>query len=288
MSNTYYSISPLGFNPTWKHGYGFFSNYRICLDQLIDYHKNYDKCITPYINWEKTTWVENFNPVIDEICYSSENPFDWWFEQDIPKINDNVIKFNFPGFTINHGLNYFNDIDFITLQRYIDKLYFKPKQYITDKINEIYDNEFKSEVVLGVMARGSEYKFYHACYGVKTIEDYINEIKQIMLLNSNITKIYVVSDETEWIDKFKNEFDNIYFLPDYFRRTDETDEYIKEIHYWMNVSDKREQHTKKLGEECIIQTKLLGKCDYLLGIHSGLLAGAILWSENIKELYLME
>ena len=109
MSNMYYNISPLGFNPTWKYGYGFFSNYRICLDLLINYHMNETKNIIPYINWGKTTWVENFNPEIDEICHSNENPFDWWFEQEIPTENDNIIHFNCPGLTINHALNYFND-----------------------------------------------------------------------------------------------------------------------------------------------------------------------------------
>jgi hypothetical protein len=53
----------------------------------------------------------------------------------------------------------------------------------------------------------------------------------------------------------------------------------------MNVSTKRNDHCKLLGEETIIQTKLLGKCDYLFGRLSGVFAGAVLWNENIKKVF---
>jgi hypothetical protein len=74
-------------------------------------------------------------------------------------------------------------------------------------------------------------------------------------------------------------------MPNIFRRTDETDEYINRVHCWPNVSTKRPDHCKLLGEETIIQTKLLGKCDYLFGRLSGVFAGAVLWNENIKKVF---
>jgi hypothetical protein len=41
----------------------------------------------------------------------------------------------------------------------------------------------------------------------------------------------------------------------------------------------------RLTEKTIIQTKLLSKCDHLLGRLSGVLCGAVLWNENIKKLH---
>ena len=60
---------------------------------------------------------------------------------------------------------------------------------------------------------------------------------------------------------------------------------MNRVHCWPNVSNKRENNCRLLGEEVIIQTKLMGKCDYLFGRLSGVLAGAVLWNENIKKVY---
>ena len=281
-NNIIHEISPTHFG--WGYGYGFFSNYRMCLEALIHLKKN-NILGKPYINWKKTTWVEGFNPFENKVCYSEENPFDWWFDQNIPTKTDNINIFPGPnpGSIIDHSKHYFDNKEFLNLQQSIDTEYIKPKKKILDKINEIYDKEFKNEVVLGVMARGSEYNKLHPFYGVYDIDHYISEIKNVLESNKKITKIYVVSEESEFIEKINNAFPNVYFVPNVFRRTDETDEYITHVHCWINVSKKRENHTIQLGEECIIQTKLLGKCDYLCGRYCGLTAGAVLWNENIKD-----
>ena len=62
---------------------------------------------------------------------------------------------------------------------------------------------------------------------------------------------------------------------------------MNRVFLWPNVTTKRKNQNKLLGEETIIQTKLLGKCDYLFGIHSGVFAGAILWGENITKTFKM-
>ena len=283
MSKIFYEISPTNFG--WGYGYGFFSNYRMCLETLIFLNKG-NSLGKPYISWKKTTWVENFNPFENKICTSNENPFDWWFDQEIPNKADSIhiIRGPKPGSIIDHSKHYFYEKDFLNLQQNVDKLYIKPKKHILDKINEIYDKEFKNEVVLGVVARGSEYNVLHPFYGVYGIDHYISEIKKVLESNPKITKIYVVSEETDYIEKINNAFSNVFYVPNVFRRTDETEEYITKVHCWINVSKKRKNHTIQLGEECIIQTKLLGKCDYLCGRFCGLTAGAVLWNENIKDI----
>jgi hypothetical protein len=290
----YYSISPI-FNDGGI-GSGFFSNYRIVLEKLINFNHNPNNMI-PYINWANTTFVDGFNPIIengfviggDMIIDETNNPYDLWFEQENPyalnvPLTDIIISPIERTSGIDHSKHYFNEPELLQ-QQLVDKLYNKPKQYILDKIDEIYEKEFKDHVVLGVMARGSEYNYWHGdIYGVFGVEDYIKRIKEILKNKPEITKLFIVSDETEYVNEIHKEFPNSYFMENIFRRTDETIEYMNRVPCWMNVSTKRENHCKLLGEETIIQTKLLGKCDYLFGRKCGILSGAVLWNENIKEL----
>jgi hypothetical protein len=297
----YYTISPI-FNEGGI-GSGFFSNYRIVLEKLIQFEnqKNngeYEDTV-PYITWANTTFVDGFDPVIDygnivggNMPINDEvNPFDYWFDQEIPyQLNvlpENIIKspLNRNNF-IDHREHYFNNVPFLNVQQLIDKKYITPKQYILDKVNDIYEKEFKNEIVLGIMARGSEFNFWHNPeYGYVTIDDYLKNIENILNKHPEITKLFIVSDETEYVEKISNKFPNSYFIPGVFRRTDETDEYLQRVPCWMNVSKKRENHCRLLGEEAIIQTKLLAKSNYLFGRLSGLICGAVLWNENIKEVF---
>jgi hypothetical protein len=281
---TFYNIKPT--NHGWGYGYGFFSNYRVCLEQLINFNDN-NGIGKPYVNWDGTTWIEGFNPFESKDILNNYNPFDLWFDQDIPKQDDIVIQNNEIPRTdlIDHSKHYFDEPEALLKQQTIDKLYIKPKQYILDKIDEIYEKELKGYVVLGVMARGTEYNLHHPMYGVFGINDYILEIRKILEANPQINKLFIVSEDSEYINAIHAEFPSSYFMPDVFRRTDETMEYINHVHCWPNVSTKREDHCRLLGEETIIQTKLLGKCDYLFGRLSGVLTGAILWNENIKKLF---
>jgi len=285
MTN-YYHISPT--HHGWGFGYGFFSNYRICLEQLI-LHYNSHGSETPYINWAKTTWVEGFNPFESTTCSSNENPFNWWFDQPMPETGDGL-KLCTGGprpDVIDHARHYFNKPNELKHQQLVDETYIKPKQHLIDEVNDIYNRELSGHVVLGVVARGAEYNKRHPMYGVCGVDDYIKGIEKVLNDYPEITKLFVVSEESEYADKIAEAFPNSYYMPDVFRRTDETMEYIDKVHCWCNVSTKRPNHTLKLGEEVIIQTKLLGKCDYLFGRFCGVLAGAVLWNENIKNVIVL-
>ncbi len=272
----------------WNYGYGFFSNYRICLEEIISHHENNNSDI-PYISWSNTTWVESINPFEGKTESSDINPFDFWFDQPTITSEDTSTLNKYPsskyGTLIDHAQHYFDNPTELKRQQYIDRLYINPKQYILDKIDKIYKDEFEGHTVLGLMARGTEYNLHHPMYGVFGVQDYINEVKKILEENKEITKIYIISEDMEYVDNISKSFPESYFMPDVFRRTDETMEYINRVHCWPNVSTKREEHCKLLGEEVIIQAKLMGKCDYLFGRLSGMLAGGVLWGENIKKVY---
>lgn len=269
-------------------GSGFFSNYRIILESLMLNDDNMGGI--PYIDWSETAWVEGFDPFNMDHPVKNENPFDFWFDQKIPitdSVIDNPINQN-SNILINHSFDYYNDKLSLGKQREIDNKYLKIKKTILDKIHEIYENEFRCHTVLGVIARGCEFNFHHPYYGVYSIEEYINSIKLVLEKKPEITKLFLVSEDSNYIRLMKENFPNSYFVPNIFRRTDETLEYMNRVFLWPNVSSKRENQNKLLGEETIIQTKLLGKCDYLFGIHSGIFAAAVLWGENIKEIFKLQ
>tara|TARA_R110000782_G_scaffold244079_3_gene330848 strand:+ start:1181 stop:2038 length:858 start_codon:yes stop_codon:yes gene_type:complete len=271
-------------NPN-SFGSGFFSNYRIILEGLIINDNNMGGI--PYIDWYETAWVEGFNPFNGDRLVKHENPFDFWFDQKIPTSNDSM---NTPidknrHILIDHSKDYFYDKISLDKQREIENKYLKIKQPILDKIDEIYNNELSGHTVLGVIARGCEFNYHHPNYGVYSIHDYINSIKKILEENPQITKLFLVSEDSNYIKLLKESFPNSYFIPNVFRRTNETLEYMNRVFLWPNVDTKRENQNKLLGEETITQAKLLGKCDYLFGIHSGVFAGAVLWGENIKKIF---
>ena len=110
---TYSLITPTKHG--WHYGYGFFSNYRICLEEIISHHESGNSDI-PYISWANTTWVEEINQFENKISPSDINPFNYWFDQPIisdveylyPFKDKNLIEFcvNLPiEYKIREGYN---------------------------------------------------------------------------------------------------------------------------------------------------------------------------------------
>jgi hypothetical protein len=289
----FYNISP---NIRDNYGSGFFANYRISLSKLISFHnQNIDGI--PYVNWSRTLFVEGFtcDPTYPECLEknpkeSSYNPFDFWFEQQIPNSHDKILNFehNILSGIINHSKNYWKESG-LDIQRVVDNLYIKPKRHLIENINNTYKNYFEGGEILGVVARSTEYQTFHKEYGFFTPENYIRTIEKILSMNNEIKKIFIVCEDLEFLLQIKNHFNSIsFYLENVYRRTDEPYSYVNKTICWPNFSNRRENHCRLLGEETIIQTKLLGQCDYLVGGHSGVMSGAILWGEKIKNFYLMK
>jgi hypothetical protein len=284
-------ISPI--QDTGGNGWGFFSNYRACLHRLIECEKIYGSDVDRYISWDNTVFVDGICPLpeaVDGSLYhvgmpeNPKDPFNVWFDQTPLKEGDELIRATGPISSplLDHAGDYFNTKEII-FQKKIDSKYFKLKKDIQDKINTYADKNFKNKITLGVMARGAE---SHEAYGAFTVEDNLNEIHRVLKLHPEINKIYIVCEDQKWINVFEKELDNVYYHSDFFRRTTQDDS-VFEIWTWPYTCATRQNHGTRLGEEMIIQAKLLGKCDYLLGKHSGTLCGAILFNENIRQRYIL-
>jgi len=262
------------------HSSGFYSNYFFVLSMIID---SDFKNLTPYVNLNNTAFVENYNPYKEDLPKNTENTWDWWFDQEIPTNTDVVVNIlhstrNFPQTKKIWGLKNLQKI------KEINNKYIKIKQHILDEIDLYYKKNLKDKVVLGVMARGGEMNKIHPEYGDQTIETWIESTKKVLKEHPEINLIFLVTEDSNYIPIYINEFPNTKYLENVFRRTNEDINYMIEYPLWSCIAKPRENHCKRLGEECLIQAKLLSMCDYLLVKQCGTSSAAILFADdNLKD-----
>jgi len=255
---------------------GFFPNFFVSLSTAMDVEKNN---LIPYIELNNTVFA-NYNDV------KNINTYNWWFEQQIPndfdsKVNFNQNNDNFYKFPAPFGNNKWNRKDIEESKNFFYK-YFKIKEHILLQVNSYYDIYLKDKINVGVMARGTEFNTIHPQYGNHSVYTYIDSVKKI-LLEYKIDNIFLVTEDGDFLTSFKNEFNNLLYM-DVFRRTTQSLQYCKSNWKWC-YENNRPNHTKILGDECMIQSLLLGKCDYLICKYNSFSAGAILFNDNLKNVY---
>lgn len=140
----------------------------------------------------------------------------------------------------------------------------KIKQPILDKIS-VYDSYFDKKV-LGVHKRGTDSDEHRP---IVPIEEYF---KQIDLIIDQYDYLYVCGDEKFAIDAFKDRYrDKIFLYDDAFRSDSK-----KPIHKFFS-----ECEPYKKGEDVLIESILLSKCDYLLLTDSNVAFFSIYYSNNM-------
>jgi len=260
--------------------HGFFSNYFTVLSMIIDSDNQY---LRPYVNLDNTSFIENYNPYTDNLPKNPVNTWNWWFEQEPINDTDNIVNIKFSTTNISHSEKMWGRKNLKYIKEFNDK-YIKIKPHILKKINDYYAENFKDKIVLGVMARGSEMAHWHPEYGNQTIHTWIESTKNVLIKYPEINVIFLVTEDSNYIPIYLNEFPNTIYLENIFRRTTESDEYVRKYPMWPNIANPRKNHNKLLGEECLIQAKLLGMCDYLLVKHCGTSSAAILFAtDNLKD-----
>lgn len=265
-----------------EFGYGFFSNYFRILTILVDVDK---LGLMPWIDWTRTAFVEGYNPFTDPPPLGAENPWDLWFEQSPLADNDELVKIFYDCGKFNHDIKFWKREGLDDYKRAHDK-YMILKDHIRQRINDIYEAEFKDKVILGVMARGCEMNHIHPERGNQTLGTWLAKTREVLGIHPEINRVFLVTEDGQFIPHFENIFDNIFYLKDVFRRTDESMEYMIKYALWPCISTKRENQCKLLGEETLIQAHLLSKCDYLVVKQCGVSSAAIfLAKDNLKDVY---
>jgi hypothetical protein len=241
--------------------------------------------LEPYVDCTHTAWANRYNPFTDARApRNAENPWDWWFDQRPIAKDDNVAKVELDHLIFMHHTKIWKRAD-VPEFRDVFKNHVKIKQHILDKVDEIYEKEFKGRTVLGVMARGCELNAGHPEYGNQQLDDWLRKTKEVLYDNKEIDKIFVVTEDSHYLPSFDTWFNNIFYLKNVFRRTDETLEYMNKYNLWAIIADRRPNHRQLLGEECLIQALLLSKCDYLICKQCGVSSAAMFFSDSLKDVY---
>ena len=256
---------------------GFFSTFLTTLGTAV----SVDKCgLTPYVNI-----TDSFFTRYDIIKPNDINSWNWWFVQKTPNENDQLIPFKYNLENFNQSIPFWKDgkkrLEIINGKNIFNK-YFKIKDDILLKVKEYSNNYFNNNKILGVMARLNEFYFSHPSHGNQNIMTYLEGTKKMLKKYTDIKYIFLVTEENDCIDAFKKEFDNLLYL-DVFRRTIQSKEYCAHSSTWFYENPPRDNHSKLIGDECLIQALLLSSCDYLVCKMCGTADGSIFFSENLKD-----
>lgn len=170
------------------------------------------------------------------------------------------------------------------IRKYINFLiykYLKINENIKNKINLNLKN-FKDKKVLGVHIRQTDlHKSYidNKLDKPLKIQDYLKEIENNI---SNYDMLYLMSDNYQSIEIVKNYFKDfpIYFIKDIIRSNNSLDNPI------FRNNNNKSTDKYKLGEDIIIETELLSKCDKIIITNSNISSYCLVNNLNIEFKYL--
>lgn len=245
---------------------GFFSNYFTVLSSMKE---ALDVNLLPFVDTSKS-W---FNPTCDfendTVIDSSINPWDWWFVQNkegalaksIGICRDHII----------HNPRYFVEQPNLPYFREVAQKYCIIQPHILHEEEILFDGLIKGKTTLGVLARGTEMLQHHLEYPKIAAQEWPKVLKFCLDQHPDIDNIFLVSDDGEIIESLISAFPQIRFIPHFFRSTVQTREAFKNAKepWWLHSLTGDMSHRRRLGEECLIQARLLSRCDYFLGAHSG-------------------
>lgn len=255
---------------------GFFSNYFSVLSTMRDCLQ---RDLIPYVD-ASNTW---FNPTCDFknniVTDSTINPWNWWFDQSIDGPSYDV---PLNRAYINHKPSHFADQPGLAAFREIADKHCKIKKHILDEESKLHKEHLQDKKSLGILARGTEMLIHHPEYPKVQLETWPQIVEAYLNNFSDIDTIFVVSDDSQIINTIQAASTKVVYLKDFFRRTTQPDEAVANKHqpWWLTSPTGDPNHRRRLGEECLIQAKLLARCDYFLGTFSGVSNAALFFNDN--------
>lgn len=247
-------------------GTGLFSNVTFVLNHLRICKKNN---FIPVIDMENFKTIYNENKKIKK----TNNSWEYYFE----KLNDfslnevykskNVLITSDKFF---HFFTYNMDLDKELTRILQDQI--KIKKGLLKSYNKIR-SVFRDKKILGIHFRGTSYKRSPG-HPFPATKKQMFEITKNLINKENIDKIFLVTEEQNYLNFFKKKFPNkvIYIKSCY--RSDKNDAF--EIY-------PRDRHRYKLGREALLETLLLSKCDYFIYLCSNISSAAISFNLNQKQ-----
>ena len=247
-------------------GAGLFSNVTVVLNHIM---------ICKKFNFIPVVDMENFSTIYNEKSkiLGTFNAWEYYFEK-INKYNLSEVYKSRNVIISNSEIEHFMIKDMTKKKIRESFRYIKIKKKYFQKAENFYQKKVnRKNKVLGIHFRGSTYKVarghafpFNVKIMIKTIYSLINKYKY--------DKILLVTEEKKYLNVIKKEFGDKCIYYNSFR---------------MNKQDlfriyPRKLHRYRLGEEILVETILLSKCDGLAYIKSNVISAAILIS-NVKQKY---
>lgn len=268
-------------------GAGFFSNYMWVLGHLIFAEK---------LGYVPVVDMENF-----PILYSEEQPVDgeknaWnYYFENVGSVSLEE-AYDSGSFVMGQDmpLHKYEGKYCVGSYRYPTKraiAYYAPiieknivlKRELKDSFDADWNKKVsKDDKILGIHVRGTDMKNNLGHPVPAAISAYLEQAKKILAENSEITGIFLATDEYNAIEAFQNEFQDTKWrllMTDAFRVWDTGEKKRTGIHE-MQVENARPMHKYLLGREVLNDAYFLKKCDYLLCGHSNISNVALLWNHN--------
>jgi hypothetical protein len=247
---------------------GFFSNYFSVLSTMM---VCLNKKFKPYVD-ASNTW---FNPSCDFdndfVADKDINPWDWWFAQDARP--SSVQEVGMDRSMLTHDPLAFIKVQNLDAFRDIASEYCKIQPHILEEEEALYQAHIAGKKTLGILARGTENLIYHPKYPKVHADSWPDIIRSFLNKNQDIENIFLVSDDIRIISTITSSVPKVAYLNSFFRSSnqEEREFYNQTKPWWLSSPTSSDlDHRKRLGEECLIQTRLLARCDYFIGCYSGM------------------
>ena len=268
-------------------GSGFSSIYLATLSAIVE---ALDKNLKPYVDSNRSWFNPTYDFTLEDSTDKNINPWEWWFDQspldtNLPKYESylNYIEIKHPP---QEYLQVHSD-ETKTKYFQIAQKYTPIKNHIQDKINKFYNENLKGHKVLGVLARGTEMYISHTEYKKPSPEEWPLVIEDYLTKNPGFEVIFLGVCEDSRIlnsilDYFKDSSYKIVYIKDVYRTQDDTNfhNFSKGPWYLNPIEGDLLEHRKKLGEDVLIATNLLAKCEYFMYSYSTMATLTILFNNK--------
>lgn len=248
-------------------GAGLFSNYCFVMNQL-------KFCV--FLNLTPVVDMENFPSIYSEKnkIANTNNSWEYYFKP----LNKYSLKEVYKSKKVIFGsskLHSFMHDDMMDnkIKKYFNKISIK-KEFITLSKKFCKKNRFEKNKVLGVHFRGSTYKIAKKHAFPPTLEIMITNVEKL-ISRHNYNKIFMVTEEIEYLKAFKKHFGKKCIFTDSMRMGSED---LFEVY-------PRKNHRYQLGKETLIDTIILSKCDGLTFVKTNVTSAAQLLSKKKQKIH---
>lgn len=246
-------------------GTGLFSNVVFVLNHLKIAKKN---------NFIPIVDMSSFKTIYNEKkkLFKTFNSWNYYFENVSKYSLNEVYKSNKVIIVCDKFFHHFiYNMDHKDFNKTISEKIKINKKFI--KLCKKFETKNFGKKTLGVHFRGTSYKQSPGHPMPATVNQMISLVKYV-IQKDKIEKIFIATEEKNYLKKFKKEFPNNLVYIENAYRSDKNDAF--KVYPRLN-------HRYKLGREALIETILLSKCDSFIFLNSNISSASMAFNLNPNQ-----